>query len=73
MPWRPPARRKLTASRVERAQVYALFDQLFPRQRELHADLELAVLDRVTESVDRRSVRLRVGQWCIDVPLWTPP
>jgi hypothetical protein len=53
--------------------MYALFDQLFPRQQELHADLEVAVLDRVTESVDLRSVRLRVGQWCIDVPLWTPP
>jgi hypothetical protein len=32
--------------------MYALFDQLFPRQQELHADLEVAVLDRVTESVD---------------------
>src|SRR6266540_6408317 len=26
MPWRPPARRKLIASPVERAQMYTLFD-----------------------------------------------
>jgi hypothetical protein len=26
--------------------MYALFDQLFARQQELHADLEVAVLDR---------------------------
>jgi hypothetical protein len=52
--------------------MYALFDQLFPRQQELHADLEVAVLDRVTESVDLGPYALRVGQCRIDVPLWTP-
>jgi hypothetical protein len=57
MPWRPPARRKLIASRVKRAQMYALFDQLFPRQQELHAHLEVAFLDRVTESGDLGMVR----------------
>ena len=72
MPWRPPARRKLIASRVERAQS-ALFDQLFPRQQELHADLEVAVRDRVTERVDLGPYALRVGQWRIDLPLSTPP
>ena len=46
----------------------ALFDQPFPRQQELHADLEAAVLHRVTESVDLDPYRLRVGQWRIDVP-----
>jgi hypothetical protein len=50
--------------------MYALFDQLFPRQQELHADLEVAVLDRVTESVDLGPHALRVGQCRIDVPLW---
>jgi hypothetical protein len=40
----------------------ALFDQLFPRQQELHADLEVAVLDCVTESVDLGPYALRVGQ-----------
>jgi hypothetical protein len=50
--------------------MYALFDQLFPRQQE-HADLEAAVLDRVTESVDLGPYALRVGQCRIDVPLWT--
>ena len=44
-----------------------------PRQQELHADLEVAVLDRVTESVDLGPYALRVGQCRIDVPLWTPP
>jgi hypothetical protein len=53
--------------------MYALFDQLFPRQQELHADLEVAVLDRVTESVGLGPYALRVGQCRIDVPLWTPP
>jgi hypothetical protein len=53
--------------------MYALFDQLFPRQQELHVDLEVAVLDRVTESVDLGPYALRVGQWRIGVPLWTPP
>ena len=52
--------------------MYALFDQLFPRQQELHADLEVAVLDRVTASVDLDPYALRVGQWRIDVPLCTP-
>jgi hypothetical protein len=28
--------------------MYALFDPLFPRQQKLHADLEVAALDRVT-------------------------
>jgi hypothetical protein len=50
--------------------MYALFDQLFPRQQELHADLEVAVLDRVTESVDLGPYALRVGHCRIDVPLW---
>jgi hypothetical protein len=53
--------------------MYALFDQLFPRQQELHADLEVAVLDRVTESVTSARHALRVGQSRIDVPLCTPP
>jgi hypothetical protein len=48
--------------------MYALFDQLFPRQQELHADLEVAVLDCVTESVDLGPYALRVGQCRIDVP-----
>jgi hypothetical protein len=48
-------------------------DQLFPLQQELHADLEVAVFDRVTESVDLGPYALRVGQCRIDVPLWTPP
>jgi hypothetical protein len=52
--------------------MYALFDQLFRRQQELHADLEVAVLDRVTESVDLGPYALRVGQCRIDVLLWTP-
>jgi hypothetical protein len=43
--------------------MYALCDQLFPRQQELHADLEVAVLDRVTESVDLDPYALRVGQF----------
>jgi hypothetical protein len=38
--------------------MYALFDQLFPRQQELHADLEVAVLDRVTESVRPQPIRV---------------
>jgi hypothetical protein len=42
--------------------MYALFDQLFPRQQELHADLEVAILDRVTESVDLGPYALRVDQ-----------
>ena len=49
--------------------MYALFDHLFPRQQELHADPEVAVLDRVTESVDLGLYALRVGQCRIDVPL----
>ena len=53
--------------------MYALFDQLFPCLQELHADLEVAVLDRVTESVDLGPYALRGGQCRIDVPLWTPP
>lgn len=47
--------------------MYAVFDQLFPRQQELHADLEVAVLHRVTESVDLDPYALRAGQWRIDV------
>ena len=53
--------------------MYALFDQLFPRQQELHTDLEVAALDRVNESVDLGPCAFRVGQCRIDVPLWTPP
>jgi len=53
--------------------MYALFNQLFPRQQELHADLEVAALDRVTESVDLDPYALGVGQWRIDVPLSTSP
>ena len=53
--------------------MYALFDQLFPRQPELHPDLEVAALDRVTESVDLGPTALRFGQCRSDVPLWTPP
>jgi hypothetical protein len=41
--------------------------------QELHADLEVAVHDRVTESVDLGPYALRVGQCRIDVPLSTPP
>jgi hypothetical protein len=48
--------------------MYALFDQLFPRHQELHADLEVAVLDRVTESVDLGPHALRVGQCRIGTP-----
>jgi hypothetical protein len=47
--------------------MYALFDQLFPRQQELHADLEVAILDRVTESVDFGPYGLRVGQKVCDL------
>jgi hypothetical protein len=42
-----------------------------PSLRGRWADLEVASLDRVTESVDLDPYALR-GQWRIDVPLWTP-
>ena len=50
--------------------MYALLDQPFPRQQQLHADLEAAVLDRVTERVDLGPYALRVGHWRMNVPLW---
>jgi hypothetical protein len=63
-----PSRRESSARKCTRSS-----DQLFPRQQELHADFEVAVLDRVTESVDLGPYALRIGQCRIDVPLWTLP
>ena len=54
--------------------MYALLDQPFPRQQQLHADLEAAVLDRVTERVDLGPYALRVGHWRIErAAVGTPP
>jgi hypothetical protein len=56
--------------------MYALFDQLLPRQQELHADLEVAVLDRVTgalTSARTRCASASVASTCrCAVPLCRP-